>query len=59
MSIQGAKQLAATNRGSLLLLKEDGSASELIKNQSKISEYIEVDALSLQQKGPEPNLYFS
>ena len=51
--------MAATNRGSLLLLKEDGLASELIKNQSKISEYIEVDALSLQQKGPEPNLYFS
>ena len=59
MSTQGTIQLAASSRGSLFLLKEDGSTSELIKNQSKISEYIEVDAPSLQHKRPEPNLYFS
>lgn len=47
MTSQGVSQIAATRKGTLLLLKDDGSASELTKNQSKMSEYIEHDASSL------------
>ena len=47
MSSQGVSQIAATSKGTLLLLKEDGSATELTRNQSKMSEYIEHDASTL------------